>query len=130
VRVVYVDTSALARVLLDEPDRQLIGRSLTTFDQRVASRLLGVELRRVGLRRELASRAEALLADVSLLPIDEQILAAAETLTPPGVGTLDAIHMATALRTAADDGLDALMTYDKQLARGAEEHGIPVLAPS
>lgn len=127
---VYVDTSALARVLLDEPDKQVIGRSLTAFDRRVASRLLGVELRRVGLRRDLASRAEPLLADVSLLPIDERTLAAAETLTPPGVGTLDAIHLATALRLAAEGGLDALMTYDKRLAQGAEEHGLAVLAPS
>ncbi len=127
---VYVDTSALARVLLDEPDRQLIGHSMATFDRRMASRLLGVELRRVGLRRELSSRAETLLADVSLLPIDEQTLAAAETLTPPGVGTLDAIHLATALRLAAEGGLDALMTYDKRLAQGAEEHGLAVLAPS
>jgi uncharacterized protein len=127
---VYVDTSALARVLLDEPDRQLIGHSLATFDRRVASRLLGVELRRVGLRRELSSRAETLLADVSLLPIDEHTLAAAETLTPPIVGTLDAIHLATALRLAAEGGLDALMTYDKRLAQGAEEHGLAVLTPS
>ena len=127
---VYVDTSALARVLLDEPDKQVVGHSLTAFDRRVASRLLGVELRRVGLRRDLASRAETLLADVSLLPIDDHTLAAAGTLTPASVGTLDAIHLATALRLAAEDGLDALMTYDKRLAQGAEEHGLAVLAPS
>jgi hypothetical protein len=127
---VYVDTSALARVLLDNPDKQVIGHSLTVFDRKVASRLLGVELRRVGLRHELTSRAEKLLTDVSLLPIDEQTLAAAETLTPSSVGTLDAIHLATALRFAAEGGLDALMTYDKRLAQGAEEHGLAVIAPS
>jgi uncharacterized protein len=127
---VYVDTSALARVLLENPDKQVIGHSLTAFDRKVASRLLGVELRRVGLRRDLASRAETLLADVSLLPIDEQTLAVAETLTPSSVGTLDAIHLATALRLAAEGRLDALMTYDKRLAQGAEEHGLAVLAPS
>jgi len=126
---VYVDTSALARVLLEDPDKQVIGHSLTAFERKVASRLLRVELRRVGLRRDLASRAEMLLADVSLLPIDEQTLAAAETLTPSSVGTLDAIHLATALRLAAEGGLDALMTYDKRLAQGAEEHGLTVLAP-
>lgn len=127
---VYVDTSALARVLLEDPDKQVIGHALTAFDRKVASRLLGVELRRVGLRRELSSRAETLLTDVSLLPIDEQILAAAEGLTPSSVGTLDAIHLATALRLAGEDKLDALMTYDKRLAQGAKEHGLAVLAPS
>ena len=46
----YVDTSALGRVLLGEPDRAAILRELTRFDQTVSSRLLGVELRRLALR--------------------------------------------------------------------------------
>ncbi|MHB8532579.1 MAG: type II toxin-antitoxin system VapC family toxin [Solirubrobacteraceae bacterium] len=127
---VYVDTSALARVLLDEPDKHAVQRDLAKFAQRVASRLLRVELRRVGLRRELLDRANTLAADVSLIPIDNWILTATETLTPHTVGTLDAIHLATALRLSEERGLDALMTYDEQLAAGAQEHGIAVLSPS
>jgi predicted nucleic acid-binding protein len=130
VKTVYVDTSVLARVLLDEPDKRAIQRDLAKFGQRVASRLLRVELRRVGLRRELLDRANALLVAVSLIPIDERILTATETLTPPTVGTLDAIHLATAVRLSREGKLDALMTYDKQLADGAREHGIAVLSPS
>jgi uncharacterized protein len=130
VKTVYVDTSALARVLLDEPDKQAIQRDLAKFGQRVASRLLRVELRRVGLRRELLDRANTLIADVSLIPVDDRILNATETLTPPAVGTLDAIHLATAVRLSKERGLDALMTYDKQLADGARAHGITVLSPS
>jgi uncharacterized protein len=130
VKTVYVDTSVLGRVLLDEPDKQAIQRDLAKFGQRVASRLLRVELRRVGLRRELLDRANTLLADVSLIPIDERILTATETLTPPTVGTLDAIHLATALRLSREGKLDVLMTYDKRLTDGAHEHGITVLSPS
>lgn len=130
MKAVYVDTSALARVLLDEPDKQVIQRNLAKFDKRVASRLLRVELRRVGLRRELLDRVHTLVSDVSLIPIDNQILTAAETLTPPVVGTLDAIHLATAMRLSREGQLDALMTYDKQLADGAREHGLEVLSPS
>jgi uncharacterized protein with PIN domain len=63
VKTVYVDTSALGRVLLDEPDKQAIQRDLAKFGQHVASRLLRVELRRVGLRRGLLDRASALIAD-------------------------------------------------------------------
>lgn len=130
MKTVYVDTSALARVLLDEPDRQAIQRDLAKFAQRVASRLLRVELRRVGMRRELLDRANTLVADVSLMPIDNWVLDVTETLTPSTVGTLDAIHLATAIRLSKETGLDALMTYDKQLAAGAQEHGIAVLSPS
>ena len=48
--LVYLDTSALGRVLLGEPDAPAILRSLEAFDQRVASRVLRVELRRLALR--------------------------------------------------------------------------------
>lgn len=127
---VYVDTSALGRVLLDEPDKGAIKEALDRFDQVTASRLLRIELRRVALKRGLLDRAESLLANVSLIPMDEQILTATETLTPSSVGTLDAIHLATAVQLAKTDRLDALMTYDKGLATGAREHGITVLSPS
>ena len=130
MKTVYIDTSALGRVLLDEPDKAAIQRDLAKFDNRVASRLLRVELRRVGLRRELLDRVNTLVADISLVPIDGQILTATETLTPSPVGTLDAIHLATALRLSREGGLDALMTYDKQLADGARAHGLAVLSPA
>ena len=62
--------------------------------------------------------------------MDEEILTSAETLTPSTVATLDAIHLATAVRLAGENELDAIMTYDKQLATGAKEHGIAVVSPS
>lgn len=127
---VFLDTSALGRVLLDEPDTSTIREALATFDQVTASRLLRVELRRVGLRRGLLDRANSLLMNISLIPMDDEVLDVAETLTPPIVGTLDAIHLATAVRLADEGKLDALMTYDKRLADGAREHGLTVLSPS
>lgn len=127
---VYIDTSALGRVLLDEPDKSAIKDALDSFDQVTASRLLRIELRRVGLKRGLLDRAESLLADISLIPLEDQILTATETLTPASVGTLDAIHLATAVQLTKAGKLSALMTYDKGLAAGAREHGITVLSPS
>jgi len=116
--------------MLEEPDKKAIQRDLAKFDQSVASRLLRVELRRVGRREDALEEADRILDDVMLIPIDEGILAAAEAISPTIVGTLDAIHLATAVRLADDGELDALMTYDKQLATGAREHGITVLSPS
>lgn len=127
---VYVDTSALGRVLLDEPDRQAILRALGSFDVHVASRLLRVELRRLALRHDLLEAADRLLKRISLLPLDDAILATAETMPPPTVATLDAIHLTTALRLADAGALDAVMTYDRQLADGARTHGLTVLAPA
>jgi uncharacterized protein len=129
VSTVYVDASALGRVLLGEPDKPAIKRHLHNFDQVVASRLLRVELRRLGLRTDLLDAVDLLLDGVALIPLDESILAAAETTPPSTVATLDAIHLTTAIRVAGEDMLDAVITYDKRLAVGAREHGLTVLSP-
>jgi predicted nucleic acid-binding protein len=127
---VYVDTSALGRILLGAPESAAIRRDLARFDQRVSSRLLRIEIHRVALRETLVDAVEPLLADISLIPLDEEILLDAETIRPATVASLDAIHLATAVRVAEADELDALMTYDKRLADGAREHGLTVLSPS
>ena len=126
----YLDTSALGRVLLGEPDSQAILRELGRFDRHIASRLLRVELRRLALRHGRLEDADQLLAGVALIPVEEATLAAAETVPPPTVATLDAIHLVTALRLADAGLLDAVMTYDPHLATGAQQHGLSVLAPA
>ncbi|MGA9761957.1 MAG: PIN domain-containing protein [Gaiellaceae bacterium] len=126
---VYLDTSALGRVLLGEPDASAILRELAGFDQHVASRLVRVELRRLALRYDLLETAAELLAAVALIPLDQTILDAAETILPAQVATLDAIHLVTALRLAEAGFLDTVMTYDARLAEGAAENGLNVLTP-
>jgi predicted nucleic acid-binding protein len=130
VAVLYLDTSAVGRVLLREPDAPAILRDIGAFTQRVASRLLRVELRRLALREGRLQDADQLLAGVALLPLDEELLAAAETVQPVDVATLDAIHLVTALRLSSAGHLDAVMTYDGRLAHGARRHGLTVLAPT
>ncbi len=126
----YLDTSALGRILLNEPDAPAILRALEPFEQHVASRLLRVELRRLAARVGLLDAADQLLVGVALLPVDEPVLARAETITPATVATLDAIHLVTALRLADAELLGAVMTYDRRLAEGAASHGLTVLAPA
>jgi predicted nucleic acid-binding protein len=43
---------------------------------------------------------------------------------------LDAIHLATARRLAADGEIDALMTYDARLAAAVREPRLTALAPA
>jgi uncharacterized protein len=130
VRSVYLDTSVLGRILLDEPDTLAIRRELGRFERHISSVLLSVELHRLGLRENMLTYVAELLSGKVLIPLDEEILAAAETIAPPTVATLDAIHLATAVSLSKAGKLDALMTYDKQLAIGARGHGLEVLAPS
>lgn len=126
----YVDTSALGRVLLGEPDAPAVVRDLGEFDRHIASRLVRVELRRLALRVGLLDHADQLLSGVSLLPLDEAVLDAAETVQPSSVATLDAIHLVTALRLADEGLIDTVLTYDARLADGAREHGLSVIAPA
>jgi predicted nucleic acid-binding protein len=130
VPAVYLDTSALGRVLLGEPDAAAVLRELGRFDQHLASRLLRIELRRLALRHDQLEAANQLLAAVALIPLEEALLTNAETVPPPTVTTLDAIHLVTALRLAEADLLDTVMTYDKRLASSARQHGLTVLTPT
>jgi predicted nucleic acid-binding protein len=130
VGVVYLDTSALGRILLGEPDAAAVLRDVGAFDQRVSSRLMRVELRRLALRENRLADADQLLAGVALMPIDDDLLASAETIPPSTVAILDAIHLATALRLSHAGRLDVVMTYDQRLADGARHHGLTVLAPA
>lgn len=127
--VLYVDTSALGRVLLGEPDAAAVLRALGGFEQRVASRLLQVELRRLALRHGVLDAADQLLAGLALLPVDEALLTSAETVRPASAATLDAIHLATILRLSSAGLVDAVLTYDRRLAEAAGEHGLTVLVP-
>jgi uncharacterized protein len=129
VSSLYVDTSALARVLLGQPDSLVIERELGRFDYRVSSRILGVELQRVALRTGV-SGGDELLEDIAFVRLDDVVLTAAEQIEPTNVATLDAIHLATAVRLHTDGELDAILTYDARLADGARHHGIAVLAPT
>jgi uncharacterized protein len=127
---IYLDTSALGRVLLGEPDAPAVIRALREFDQHLASRLLRVELCRLAVREGLLEHADQLLSAVALLPLEEPVLDAAETVQPSSVASLDAIHLVTALRLADEELIDGVMTYDTSLADGARAHGLTVVAPT
>jgi predicted nucleic acid-binding protein len=105
-------------------------RALAEFELHVSSRLLRVELRRLALRHDVLEAASELLAAVALVPVDQATLDDAETVPPASVTTLDAIHLATAIRLQAAGVVDTLITYDARLATGATHHGLAVLAPT
>jgi predicted nucleic acid-binding protein len=126
----YIDTSALARVMLGEPDTPAITAVLASFEQHFSSRLLAIELRRVALREAMPAVADALLGSVALVPLDEAILVHAETVMPATVATLDALHLATAIHLTNAGLVTTLLTYDERLAAGARAHGVPSLAPT
>lgn len=128
-RLAYLDTSAYVKLPLKESGHERLRGELSHWDGFVSSVLLGVEAiracSRYGSDRERDARAW--LEGVSLLPLDDKVLDVAVSLSPPGVRTLDALHLATALTVR--DEIGAFFTYDQRLAEAAAERGFPIFHP-
>ena len=133
----YVDASVLLRVALGQPDALPEWRQIR---QGVSSALVTTEslrtLDRFRLRVKLADREVAkrratilaLIASLELVDIDTVVLERAAQPMPTELGTLDAIHLATALLWKEMTGVNLVMaTHDTALAVGAEAHGLHVV---
>ena len=135
--IAYVDASVLLRVALGQSNALAEWRQI---DRGVASALVMTEglrtLDRLRLRAnlsdpEVAIRRAAILAlvdSLELVEIDSTVLTRAAQPMPTELGTLDAIHLATALLWKETTGADLVMaTHDAALALGAQAHGLVAL---
>jgi predicted nucleic acid-binding protein len=61
-----------------------------------------------------------------IVSVSERILTRAGDAFPTVIGTLDAIHLATALQLRETVMIDAFITHDTQLATAAEAMGFTV----
>jgi predicted nucleic acid-binding protein len=135
--IAYVDASVLLRVALRQADALPEWRRI---QQGVASALVLTEslrtLDRLRLRAnlsdaEVASRRGTILeliGSLDLVEIDAAVLERAAQPMPTELGTLDAIHLATALlwKEMTQEAL-VMATHDGALALGAQAHGLSVV---
>lgn len=121
--MIYLDTSAAAKVLIDEAESDSIRNLFVENTEFVSSRLLAVELHALADRRMVsADAAQELLDRVALVSLGDSILEAAITMHS-GLRPLDALHLATAVRLKGV--LSGILTFDNELADAAARHGIP-----
>ena len=129
--LLYLHSSALVKFVLAEPETDALVKFLSGWPERISSVLARVEVlraaRRAGARGAVYRRAESVVARIGLVGIDAAVLGLAADLEPPGLSTLDAIHIATALSLGEE--LGCLVSYDARLSRAATSSGISVLAP-
>jgi hypothetical protein len=128
----YLDSSALVKLVQREPESQALRQYLTQHrgDERVGSELVRVEVVRSVLAGGPAAVAHArrLLARLYLVSLDGELLDHAATLAPSSlVRSLDAIHLASAQLLGRD--LRALLTYDIRMTQAASSLGTHVEAP-
>jgi len=127
---VYLDSSAAVKLIVREAESDALESWLRPHDVLTSSALLRTELLRAirrGAPRRIAE-ARAALAAFTLRAVDDEILDAAGDIGPSSIRSLDAIHLATALRLAT--ALDAIVTYDRRMIEGAVLLGLPVASPS
>lgn len=128
--ILYIETSAAAKLLVEEPaSGRLAARlddAVDSDDALFSSTLLETELRRLAVRVDLAQTAVTHLLDrFDLVEIDRSLYREAGLLPGRHLGSLDALHLAVALRVSAD----VMVTYDQRQADAAAEAGLPVLMP-
>jgi uncharacterized protein len=134
---VYVDTSVLLRVVLAEPGRLRRWKAIT---RPIASDLVRLEcLRTIDRARvqlglddeEVALRRGAVLEQIrtfALVALDPPVLDRAAEPFPTAVGTLDALHLASALLVRAELPDLRFATHDRELALAARAMGFEVLS--
>jgi predicted nucleic acid-binding protein len=128
-RLVYADSSALVKLVIEEPESSALERHLVGRPVLAASRVAIVEVSRATAIAnpvpEVRAETHRLLAACMLIDVTAGLLDAAARLASAAVRTLDAIHLASALRIEADE----LLAYDRRLMEAATQHGIPVASP-
>ena len=129
-RATYLDSSAIVKLAIEEPESAALRRYLRRRRPLVSSTLARAEVSRALLPIGAAAvlRGEDVLSRLELIRINDRILAAAGSLLPEDLRTLDAIHLATAQQLATD--LAGLVTYDERMSGAAEGLGWSVVAPS
>ncbi|MEM9747013.1 MAG: type II toxin-antitoxin system VapC family toxin [Actinomycetota bacterium] len=127
----YVDTSALAKLVVAEPETERLRAWLRdNDDDLVSSDLTRTELIRAVRRVDpsLAVRAREVLDTVYLTEVTSAIFTEAGRLDPTALRSLDAIHVAAALDLG--DDIDTFVTYDERLAMAARVNALATIAPS
>ena len=130
MRIAYVDSSALLKLVVGEPETAALEADLATRDGLVSSSLAVVECHRAARRaghRRILQRTEQILESVYLLDVTPVILERASALRPAAVRSLDAIHLASAM--SVDEADMELITYDDRMAEGARANGLRVSQP-
>ncbi|MGI8815555.1 MAG: type II toxin-antitoxin system VapC family toxin [Pseudonocardia sp.] len=123
--IVYVETSAAAKLLVEEEASARLADHLDGLPEPPVSCLvLETELRRLAVRVGLPQTAVTDVLDrFDLLELDRSLYREAGVLPGQHLRSLDALHVAAALRLDAD----VMLSYDHRQHAAAREAGLRTL---
>jgi uncharacterized protein len=129
--VIYLDSSALVKLVFEESESRALERWLADRDDqpKISSELSTVELLRTcrRLNEGAVDGARQVLAGLDLLPIAGDVLDQAALVDPAELRSLDAIHLASAL--IVKEELIAFVVYDARLRTAARNVSLDVVTP-
>lgn len=116
--------------MIEEPESaaleaHLAGRDVVLATSRIALVEVSRATRVANDSDAVQGDVERLLSSCMLVAVTVELLRAARALASASVRTLDAIHLASALRVQADE----LLAYDDRLVRAARELGVHTATP-
>jgi uncharacterized protein len=125
----YLDSSALVKTVVEEPESRALLRWLDDKERLVACDFIRVEtVRAVRLADPGAiPRTREVAAALTLIRLDDALYDVAADLEPASLRSLDAVHLAAALTLGSD--LAGVVTYDARMAEAARALQIRVEAP-
>ena len=126
--IVYLDSSCGVSLIKKEPTtesvRSYVDDLIDDGHLIVSGQIFETELKRVAVRFGIdPQRATDLLDSIELIEHEPVDFSRAGSLSMPDLGSLDALHVATAHRANAM----AMLTFDTRLAAASAAVGIPVL---
>ena len=132
-RTVYVDSSAIVKLLVREPQSKALETYLGGQPSRAVSRVATVEVQRAIGRMSGADASDDRSPSRGLRRTDPARVRrrrgrSGPRLQPATLRQLDAIHLASAMELQED--LVAVVTYDKRMREAASSLGLPTAAPS
>jgi predicted nucleic acid-binding protein len=126
---VYLDSSALVKLVVQERESDALMRFLRRKKELITSALARTEVARALLPfgADAAARSREVLDRVELVRVNDRVLALAGALLPFELRSLDAIHLATARLVG---GVGAVVTYDTRMGAAARAMNWKVAAPA
>ncbi|GAA4683158.1 type II toxin-antitoxin system VapC family toxin [Nocardioides nanhaiensis] len=124
----YLDTSAALKLLVEEAESAALAALLDESQpQLVACWLLETELRRATHRLPALSQeaVSEFLTGIDLYEVPGAIFREAGLLPGDALRSLDALHLAVAVRL----DVDHVVTYDRRMAEAARALGVRIAAP-
>jgi predicted nucleic acid-binding protein len=130
--MIYLDSAAVVKLAHAEAETEALREWLSERADTgwISSALVEVEAFRALARHapQAIARLHPVLDLIDMVDLSPEIRFLAQTVSPASVRSLDAIHLATALRRTGE--LTSFVTYDKRLADAAIAAGLTVDMPS